>query len=74
MICIYLQAFSLVICLSFFFFAQVLGHSAALSSATQHAILPKFGGKWETEYFNTRLPLPTLLCEGYSVKLIYLLK
>ena len=34
---------------------------------------PKFGGKWGMECFNTRLPLPTLLCAGYSVKLIKLL-
>ena len=32
---------------------------------------PEFGGKWDgTEFFNTRFPLPTLLCAGYSVKLI----
>ena len=45
------------------------GESAALSSATQHAMPPEIGEKWETEYLNTRLPLPTLLCAGYSVKL-----
>ena len=44
--------------------------SAALSSATQHAIPPEFGRKWGTECLNTRFPLPTLLCAGYSVKLI----
>ena len=26
-----------------------------------------------TEFLNTRFPLPTLLCAGYSVKLIFLL-
>ena len=28
---------------------------------------------WETECLNTKFPLPTLLCVGYSVKLIHLL-
>ena len=45
------------------------GKSAALSSATQHAMPPEFGGKWETECLNTRFPRPTLLCAGYSVKM-----
>ena len=44
---------------------------AVLSSANQHATPPKFGGKWETKCLNIRFPLPTLLCAGYSVKLIY---
>ena len=43
--------------------------SAALSYATQHAMLSEFGGKWEAEFRNTRLPLSTLLHAGYSVKL-----
>ena len=43
----------------------------SLSSATQHAMPLEFGRKWGTECLNTRVPLPTLLCEGYSVKLIY---
>ena len=43
--------------------------SAALSSATQHAMPPEFGRKWETECLNTMFPLPTLLCTRYSVKL-----
>ena len=30
---------------------------------------PEFGRKWGTELLNTRFPLPTLLCAGYSVKL-----
>ena len=45
--------------------------SAALNSATQHAMPPEFGRKWATECFNTRFPLPTLLCAGYSVKLFF---
>ena len=44
--------------------------SAALSSATQHAMPPEFGRKWGTKCLNTRFPLRTLLCAGYSVKLI----
>ena len=32
---------------------------------------PKFSRKWRTECLNTRFPLPTLLCAGYSVKLIF---
>ena len=46
--------------------------SAALSSATQHAMLPESCRKWGTECVDTRFPLPTLLFSGYSVKLIYL--
>ena len=46
------------------------GESAALSSATQHAMPPEIGKKWGTECLNTRFPLPTLLRAGYSVKLI----
>ena len=45
------------------------GESAALSSATQHAMPPEIGGKWRTECLNTRFPLLTLLCAGYSVNL-----
>ena len=58
--------------LYFHFFALESRLNAALSSATQHAMPPKFGRKWGTEYLNTRFPLPTLLCAGYSVKLIYI--
>ena len=54
-----------------FIFALVPRLSAALSSATQHAMPPEFGRKWGTECLNTRFPLPTLLCVGYSVKLIF---
>ena len=43
--------------------------SAALSSAIQHALLPEFCGKLETECLNTRFLLPTLLFAGYSMKL-----
>ena len=42
-----------------------------LSSATQHAMPPEFGRKRGTECLNIRFPLLTLLCAGYSVKLIY---
>ena len=48
--------------------------NAALSSATQHAIPPEFGRKWETECLNTKYPLPIPLCAGYSVKLKILTK
>ena len=44
---------------------------AALSSATQYAMPFEFGRKWRTECFNARFLLPTLLCAGYTVKLIY---
>ena len=40
--------------------------------ATQHAMPPEFGRKWETECLNNRFPLPTLLYAGYSVKLIFI--
>ena len=65
-----------------------LWQNASLSPATQHAMLPEFGrsamsaatqciekfdGKWRTEYLNTKFPLPTPLCTGYKVKLIYLI-
>ena len=55
--------------LYFNFLALVSRLSAGLSSATQHAMPPEFGRKWGTECLNTRFPLPTLLCAGYSVKL-----
>ena len=54
------------------FFALVSRQSAALNSTTQHTMPPELGGKWGTECLNTRFPLPSLLCAGYSVKLIYL--
>ena len=57
----------------FHFFALVSRSSAALSSVTQHAMPPELGRKWGTECLNIRFPLPTLLCAGYSVKLIYLI-
>ena len=44
--------------------------STALSSATQHAMPPESGRRWGTECLNTRFPLHTLHCTGYSVKLI----
>ena len=43
---------------------MMLRQSAALSSATQHAMPPEFGGKWGTQGLNTRFTLPTLLCAG----------
>ena len=51
------------------FFALVSRTSVALSSATQHAMPPEFGRKWGTECPNSRFPLPTPQCAGYSVKL-----
>ena len=59
--------------LYFHFFALVSRLSAVLSSVTQHAMPPEFGRKWGTECLNTKFPLPTLLCAGYSVKLIFFL-
>ena len=44
------------------FFALVSRLRAELSSATQHAMPLKFGGKWGTEFLKTRFPLPILLC------------
>ena len=41
---------------------------------TQHATPPEFGRKWGTECPNTRFSLSTLLCAGYSVKLIKKIK
>ena len=57
--------------LHFHFFALVSRLSAAFCSATQHAMPPELGRKWETECLNTTIRLPILLCAGYSVKLIY---
>ena len=57
--------------LYFHFFALVSRKSAVLSSVTQYATPPELGEKWGTTVcLNTRFPLPTLLCAGYSVKLI----
>ena len=47
----------------YIFFALVSRQSAALSSATQHTIPKKFGGKWGTEYLNTKFPLLTMMCD-----------
>ena len=58
--------------LYFHFFALVSRQSAALSSATQHTMPPESGRKWGMEYLNTRFPLPTLLCAGYSANEIFL--
>ena len=43
--------------LYFHFFTLVSRQSAALSSATQHAMPPEFGRKWRTECLNIRFPL-----------------
>ena len=45
--------------------------STALRSATQHAMPQELGVKWGTVCLNTGFPLPTVLCAGYSVKLIF---
>ena len=37
-----------------------------------HAMPPKYDEKWGTGCTNTRFSLPTLLCAGYCLKLIYL--
>ena len=60
--------------LYFYFFALASRQSAALSSATHHAMPPASGRKWGTECLNTRFPLLTMLCAGYSVKLIRIIK
>ena len=57
-----------------YIFISSLWCRAALSSATQNAMPPELGGKWGTECLNTRFPLPTMLCAGYSVKLTFLFK
>ena len=50
--------------------AVVSRQSAALSFATQHKMLQKVGGKYGTEYLNTRFPLPTPLYYGWrSIKI-----
>ena len=58
--------------LYFYFFPLVSRQIAALSSATQHAMPPESGRKWGTECSNNRFPLPTLLCAGYSMRLIFI--
>ena len=55
---------------NFHFFALISRTIAALSSAIQHAMPPKFGRKWGMECLNIRFPLPTLMCAGYSLKVI----
>ena len=52
--------------LYFHFYGLVSSRSAALSSAIQRA-MPLSSDKC----LNTRFPVPTLLCAGYSVKLIF---
>ena len=46
----------------FHFFALVSRQSAAMSSATQHAMPPVFGEKWEMECLNTRFPAYPAAC------------
>ena len=58
----------------FNFFALVSRQSAALSSATQHAMPPESGRKWGTSVLTLKFPLPTLLCAGYSVGLKFFLR
>ena len=53
----------------FHFLALVTRLSAVLSSTTQHALSRKLGETWGMECTNTKLPLPTLRCAGYSIKL-----
>ena len=42
-----------------------------VESRPQHAMPPEFSGKGGVVCLNTRLPLPILLCAGYSVELIF---
>ena len=51
---------------------MVSRQSVSLSSTTQHVMPPELGGEWGTECLNIRFPLPTLMCAGYSVKLLKL--
>ena len=51
---------------------MVSKQSAALSSATQHAMLPEFVRKLRRECLNTGSLCPTLPCAEYSLKLIFL--
>ena len=70
----YSRGWNVSLHLYFHFFALALRQIAAVSSAAQHTMPPELGGKWGTVCLNTRIPLPTFLCAGYSVKLIYFLK
>ena len=56
--------------LYFHFFALVSRQSAALCSATQHAMLPESGRKWGTECLNTRFPLPIYLLFHFNNKVV----
>ena len=55
----------------FSFLRLVSRQSATFISTTQNSMPPEFDRKWGTKCLNTRFPLPTLLCSGYSVKLIW---
>ena len=57
--------------LYFHFFTLVSMQNAALSSVTQHAMPTGLRLNWVTECLNARFPLPTLLCAGYNMKLIW---
>ena len=50
---IFLVILNIYLNLYFHFFALALKRSAVLSSATQHAMPPEFGGKCRTECLNT---------------------
>ena len=58
----------------YLFITYFITNIAALASDNQHAMPPEFGRNWGTECRNTRFPLSTLQCAGYSVKLIYIYK
>ena len=48
-----------------------------LSSGTQHVIIleaSRIRQKGGTQCLNTRFPLPTLMCAGYSMKLIFFIE
>ena len=64
-----------IICLFKFiisFLRSGVDTKVALSSATQHAMLSElYSKKRGTKCLTTRFPLPILLCQGYSEKLIW---
>ena len=57
----YSRKLNIYLHLYFHYFALVSRQTAALSSATHHAMPPELSGKWGTEYIHTRCTLPTLL-------------
>ena len=54
----------------FSFIRSDVDSKTELSFVTQHT-MPLESRKWGMECLNTRSPLPTLLCAGYSVKQIF---